>query len=114
MNNLLMQEIKYISVGEDFCECPFGRYREHCSEGSAEAFRDDLVVPALHIYSLVVVSLEGVMKGYEYTSPWLHELFGGLILKHEFSAEQLERSLVINYHDKEVVDLCWGFIDNPH
>lgn len=111
---ILLQEIKHISVGKDYNKCPFGRYRKDCSEGSAEAFRDDLLVPALHSHSLVVVSLEDVMKGYEYTSPWLHEVFGGLVLKHPFSAEQLEMSLVIEYHDKEVVAQCWEYINNPY
>jgi hypothetical protein len=62
-----------IDIGKDFSLVTGGRRRASGSH-SAEAFRDDLLVPALRQGAQVVVSINGP----SYSMAWLEEAFGTL------------------------------------
>ncbi|BBL89020.1 hypothetical protein VroAM7_16730 [Vibrio rotiferianus] len=55
----------------DFSEIPFGRSRED-GDYSAEAFREDVLIPALNSSDLVNIDLDGV---WGYGSSFLSEVF---------------------------------------
>ena len=57
---------------------PASRYRADCTEGSAEEFRDDVLIPIIKQGRKVVVSL-GDMAGMP--ASWSEEVFGGLVRK---------------------------------
>lgn len=59
----------------NFSETPGSRYRSD-GENSAEEFRDEWVIPALEEHGSVVIDVWGT-EGI--TSPFLEELFGGLV-----------------------------------
>ncbi|EWY41047.1 hypothetical protein N825_30670 [Skermanella stibiiresistens SB22] len=78
-----------IDIGRDFSLVTGGRCR---SDGphSAEAFRDDLLVPALRGGGHVVVRIGGP----SYSMAWLEEVFGTLPTLG-FSRVDLEHRLII-------------------
>lgn len=69
---------KVIDIARDFSKTPGGRYRSD-SHFSAEAFRDDVLEPALKEHGAVEVHLDGAMG---FGSSFLEEAFGGLVRKH--------------------------------
>jgi hypothetical protein len=75
-----------ISVANDFSRFPGGRYR---TDGpySAEAFRDDLLVPALQQGGEVRVVLKGAVG---YPATFLEEAFGGLVRVHGLDCANLK------------------------
>lgn len=64
-----------LSVARQFSRYPGGRYKK-MSDNSGEAFRDDLLIPALRRERKIVVDLDGVVG---YGSSFLEEVFGGLV-----------------------------------
>jgi STAS-like domain of unknown function (DUF4325) len=70
-----MKKLHQISVAQDFSPSPAGRYR---SDGtfSGEAFREDLLVPALKESEQIVIDLDGTSG---YGSSFLEEAFGGAV-----------------------------------
>jgi hypothetical protein len=62
-----------IDIGKDFSQVTGGRRRDSGAH-SAEAFRDDLLVPALLRGGQVVVDITGP----SYSMAWLEEVFGSL------------------------------------
>lgn len=62
-----------IDIGRDFSKVTCGRRRDSGAH-SAEAFRDDLLVPALARGGRVVVDISGP----SYSMAWLEEAFGPL------------------------------------
>ena len=76
-----------IHVADDFSRYPIGRYRTD-AEASAEAFRDDLLAPALRDHDRVRVDLDGAAG---YPSSWLEESFGGLVRVHRLDRDDLAR-----------------------
>lgn len=83
-----------IDVARDFTDRPFGRYREDGNH-SAQAFREDWLVPALRDHDHVTVDLSGTNF---YGSSFLEEVFGGLI-RANFTKDQLDKKLTV-LHDK--------------
>ena len=84
---------KTLKIAEDFSRTPFGRYR---SDGgaSAEAFRDDLLVPkiqeAMDNGEKLVVSFDGLE---ELGPAFLNEVFAGMIHKKIYTSEQLHDAI---------------------
>ena len=85
-----------ISIANDFSRYPAGRTRRD-GQYSAEQFRDDILIPglkrAIAAGVRLVVKLDGV---YGYSSSFLEEAFGGLVRRHLFTTDQIERSLAID------------------
>ena len=77
-----------IDIGKDFSLVTGGRRRDS-GEHSAEAFRDDLLVPALRQGGQVIVSINGP----SYSMAWLEEAFGTL-QDLGFSRDDLSARLV--------------------
>lgn len=71
-----------INVGKDFSTEPAGRFR---TDGpfSGEAFRDDILLPAIRKSEKTVIELDDT-EGYG--SSFLEEAFGGLVRIHKMSA----------------------------
>src|SRR3546814_13334292 len=82
-----------INVGRDFARLPIGRYRRD-SKTSGEAFREDVLVPALNRAAdeVVVVDLSEALG---YGSSFLDEAFGGLVRDRGYRREDLRRRLRI-------------------
>ena len=78
-----------IDIGRDFSLVTGGRRRDSGAH-SAEAFRDDLLVPALRQGGQVIVSINGP----SYSMAWLEEAFGTL-QDLGFSSDDLSARLVI-------------------
>lgn len=74
----------------DWSLYPYGRYRQH-GECSAEAFRDERLIPALETHEYVEVDLAGPIV---ISSTWLEECFGGLV-RAGYSADELEARLTV-------------------
>ncbi|HHQ4762958.1 STAS-like domain-containing protein [Aeromonas sobria] len=60
---------------KDFSVFPGPRTKE-LGENSGEAFRDDILIPAIRSHGQVCVDLDGV---FGYGSSFLEEVFGGLV-----------------------------------
>lgn len=71
------EKTKVVRVA-DFTKYPGGRYRTD-GKGSAEAFREDHLEPALRDGGRVAVDLDGVLGA---GSSFLEEAFGGLVRNH--------------------------------
>lgn len=82
---------KIIVIANDFSPSPIGRYRTD-SETSGEAFRVDLLAPALRNFDHVIVDLDGTDG---YGSSFLEEAFGGLVREEGFSEKQIKNKLKI-------------------
>jgi hypothetical protein len=84
----------------DFARSPGGRF---ASDGpsSGEAFRDEVLVPALTTAiaagDVLTVELDGTSG---YGSSFLEETFGGLIRLRKFPPSQIRRHLKIVAHDR--------------
>jgi len=85
---------KTIDLAREFSFRPFGRYRKD-GERSAEAFREEWLVPALRAHGHVTVDLSGTNF---YGSSFLEEVFGGLV-RANFTKDELDRKLTV-LHDK--------------
>lgn len=100
-----MKEALTIKI-EDWSLYPCGRFRKH-GEYSAEAFRDDHLIPALEKHECVEVDMNGPLA---FGSSWLEECFGGLV-RAGYSAKELEARLTVV--GGRVIDhiQVWSFIE---
>ena len=96
---------KTISVAVDFSPSPAGRYR---SDGPypGEAFREDLLLPALRAHESVTVEFDGTDG---FGSSFLEEAFGGLV-REGFTEEMLRRRLHIKSSRRSYEARVWGYI----
>jgi len=85
-----------INVGTDFSRIPGGRYVRH-GEFSGEAFRSEVLAPALRKFDHVTVNLDGTVG---YSGSFIEEAFGGLLRDEGFSAEDIDRQLTITCSDQ--------------
>lgn len=90
----------------DWSLYPCGRYRKH-GDHSAEAFRDDHLIPALEKHECVEIDMNGPLA---FGSSWLEECFGGLV-RAGYSAKELEARLTVV--GGRVIDhiQVWSFIE---
>lgn len=65
--------------------------RRHDGPNSAEAYREDILLPALQRHSRVRI----VINGGAYSMNYLDEIFGGIIRMGYFTCAELERRLEI-------------------
>jgi hypothetical protein len=86
---------KIINVAKDFSRYPYGRLRQY-SETSGEAFREDILIPALKESELITVVLDGT-EGYG--SSFLDEAFANLIRKNGFKKEDVLRRISFKSKD---------------
>lgn len=73
-----LMHVKTINIARDFCRTPGGRTRED-GKWSGEAFREDVLVPALNEippFDKIVIELDGVLG---YPVSFLEEAFGGAV-----------------------------------
>ena len=68
---------------------PAGRHRDDGPQ-SGEAFREDVLVPALREADVLVLDLDGIPG---LPSSFLDEAFGGLVRINQFLSGELERRL---------------------
>lgn len=71
----------HICIARDFSETPGGRYRTDGLD-SGEAFRDDVLDPALEKFETVHVHLDDPVG---LPASFLEEAFGGIVRKHGFA-----------------------------
>jgi len=80
-----------INIAKDFSDVPSGRYRTD-GPASGEAFREDILRPALINNPVVTVELDGT-EGYN--SSFLEEAFGGLVRKRYLAKGDARKRLII-------------------
>lgn len=97
-----------IHVASEFSRFPAGRFKDD-GPYPGEAFRDNLLVPALRSSAKVVVDLDGTLG---YGSSFLEEAFGGLVRVRGFSAKELRARLELKATDPARIIEIWGHIDS--
>lgn len=85
-----------INFAKEFSDCPGGRYRRY-GPYSGEAFREDILVPALEENDKVVLEMNGVIG---FPASFLDEAFG--ILAEKVGPEAMNRKLEILLTDNRV------------
>lgn len=90
----------------DWSLYPCGRYRQH-GDHSAEAYRDDHLIPALEKHEYVEVDMSGPLA---FGSSWLEECFGGLARAGYTTNELRERMEITNAVGSDHA-LIWEFIE---
>jgi len=98
---------KHISIATDFSPYPSGRYRDD-GPFPGQAFRQDILAPALRDFEEVTVDLDGTNG---FGSSFLEEAFGGLIREEGFSLDMLKRRLHIKSSRQSYEMRIWGYID---
>lgn len=105
VRNKIMKQFT-IDLAKEFSRFPFGRYRKD-GEKSSEAFRDDILIPNLESYDLVIVNLGGTNY---YGSTFLEETFGGLVRKG-FTKDELEKKLEVMHENlPSIQEEAWMYI----
>ena len=96
-----------INIDAAFSQFPAGRYRQD-GPHSGQAFREDVLIPALREQQGVVhVSLDGTLG---LGSSFLEEAFGGLV-RAGYSASELHNRLRITCRLKSYESRAWQYID---
>lgn len=96
-----------INIDREFSPFPAGRYRED-GPFSGQAFREDVLAPALKSFPNVHVSLDGTLG---LGSSFLEEAFGGLV-RAGFAASELHRKLKITCRLRSYQERAWQYIDD--
>lgn len=102
-------EKKVIDIASVFTRFPAGRYRED-GPFSGERFRDDLLIPALEEHEKVSVNLDGTMG---YGSSFLEEVFGGLLRKPAFAAQDLNARIELCSKDRSLISEIREYLTAP-
>jgi hypothetical protein len=103
------ENVVLIDVAKEFTAMPYGRYLADDANRSAEAFRKNILVPALKSGDSVVVDLSGSNR---FNSSFLEEAFGGLIRTENFTKEQLSKMTVKHALLPSIVDEVAYYIDS--
>ena len=85
-----------INFVREFTDCPGGRFRRY-GQFSGEAFRDDILRPALENNDDVTIEMDGVIG---FPASFLDEAFG--ILAEQLGPELIRRKLHIELNDNRV------------
>lgn len=97
-----------IKMCRDFSATPGGRSR-HDGPRCAEAFREDVLGPALASGEEVELHLDGTGG---YGSSFLDEAFGGLVRSGRYTSAQLHDRLHIHTGDRALLQEIWSYIDD--
>ena len=100
-----MKEIRVI----EFSEYPGARYK-HLGPHSGEAFRDDVILPAIKSGKDIYINFDGV---FGYGSSFLEEVFGGLIRLGV--DKSLVRNIVsnsISNDDPDIIDEISSYVED--
>lgn len=97
-----------ISLAKDFSVFPAGRYRRNAKH-SGEAFRDDILYPALQKADQVQVVLDGT-RGFN--PSFLEEAFGGLIRVRGMTKADLDAKMELICSDRSIVIEIQRYIEN--
>ncbi|MBK6998727.1 MAG: STAS-like domain-containing protein [Rhodoferax sp.] len=96
-----------LNIAKQFSRSPAGRY---LTDGpySGQAFRENLLLPALRQSELVEVQLDGALG---FGSSFLEEAFGGLVREAGLSAEILHEKIRISTKLKTYEQRIWSYVD---
>lgn len=73
-----MKAVKHIDIGSDYSPALGPRYRAD-GDFSGEAFREEVLEPALDDYETLVIHLDNIET---FSASFFEEAFGGLARKH--------------------------------
>lgn len=96
-----------LNIAKQFSRSPAGRY---LTDGpySGQAFRDNLLLPALQQSEKVEVQLDGALG---FGSSFLEEAFGGLVREAGLKADVLHTKLLISSKLKTYEQRIWHYVD---
>ena len=94
-----------IDIAKDFTRYPAGRNRQD-GPFSGQAFREDLLAPALSDNQPVRLVMDGT-RGYG--SSFLEEVFGGLV-RAGFKANVIKDLIEIDSNDRSLVHEIHGYL----
>ncbi len=96
-DSTIVSEMTKIIV-RDFSDAPSGRYR---TDGpySGEAFREDVLVPALGAFARVEIDLDGP-RGYP--SSFVDEAFAGVLRSEAFGKDDVQEKIFLLYTDSKL------------
>jgi len=97
-----------LNIAKQFSRSPAGRY---LTDGpfSGQAFRENLLLPALRQSETVEVQLDGALG---FGSSFLEEAFGGLVREAGMKAEGLHEKLRISSKLKTYEQRIWRYVDD--
>lgn len=95
-----------LQIAKDFSPNPAGRFKND-GPYSGEAFREDMLWPALQRYDEVTVDLDGA-RGFG--SSFLEEAFGGLVREHRQSLSDLRAKIKIKSAVKTYESRIWTYV----
>lgn len=94
---------KIIELVKEFSPHPYGRTIKADGLTSGEAFRKDILVPALTNFDHVHVDLSGYNR---YGRSFLDEAFGGLIREDRYDATDLKKRLTYSHNSvKSIIEI---------
>lgn len=104
----MSRNAKVIDIAKDFTRYPAGRLK---TDGpySGEAFRQNVLVPALKARTPVIVALDGPLG---YGSSFLEEAFGGLVRVEGFTPEQVLTLLEFRSSDSSLKAEITSYIND--
>lgn len=98
-----------IDVARDFSPTPIGRYRRQ-GRFSGEAFREDLLLPALQRFEFVAVILDGTSG---LSTGFLDEAFAGPIRERLFAPDDFRRRVSFrSERDPTILMLIEKYLDD--
>lgn len=87
-----------INLAKDFSPYPAGRARND-GPYSGEAFRVDILVPALHQDNAIVLNIDGVAG---LPSSFWEEVFGGLVRSQTLTAAEIKARIKVQTGDRSL------------
>lgn len=94
------QKMQTIDVGSKFSRFPAGRLRRD-GKFSGEAFREDVLVPALAASKQVEIQLDSALG---YGSSFLEEAFGGLVRQHGMGLQEVKQKIILRSNDDLLIE----------
>jgi len=99
--------MKTIKISKDFSPFPAGRFRID-GKYSAEAFRDDILIPAIENNDVICIDFNG---GFGYASNFLEEVFGGLIRSGYTKEKLLKQLQFISKDDPSLISEVLSYLE---